>query len=174
MAPLWRGMLEAAGLVTGFLAFGLAWAALAAPTPPSPAYAPWRMESRGDSEPPQVWLIDGYNVLCSGLLGGRDRSSWWNTERRRELVSRLERFDAPGAEIWVVFDGERDAAAPARGRVYSVFVPSADQWIHRQVKERAPTESVAVVTADRQLAGRARHGGARVVSPGALLRRCKG
>jgi len=173
VAPLWRGMLETAGLLTGFLAFGLAWAALAAPTRPPP-YAPWQMERRGDAEPPQVWLIDGYNVLCSGLLGGRDRSTWWSTERRRELLGLLEHFDAPQAEIWVVFDGERQAGAATRGRVSSVFVPSADRWIHRQVKERATAESVAVVTSDRQLAGRARHGGARVISPGALLRRCKG
>lgn len=122
-----------------------------------------------------LWLVDGYNVLCSGVLGGRERSRWWGEERRQELLARLEGLDDPDAEIWVVFDGERSPTAepPATGRVRAVFAPSADDWLVAEVKRRVAEErAVAVVTADRQVAGRSRHRGAQVVAPRDLLGRC--
>jgi predicted RNA-binding protein with PIN domain len=124
-----------------------------------------------DTRSAPVWLVDGYNVLCAGLLGGNDRSDWWSQARREELIALLERFDEADAEIWVVFDGDREPAAESErpGRVRAVFAPSADEWLVQQVREHA---RVAVVTADRKLAGRARHRGARVVSPREFLIRC--
>lgn len=161
-----RGVLRTAGVLVGFLAFGTGWASLM--TDPPPAYAPGMSESS-----PRVWLIDGYNAICAGLLGGRDRAGWWKAERRDELLERLEHFDDPTAELWVVFDGA-DPGDPARGRVRAVFSPSADAWLIEQVKARGANPPVAVVTGDRQVADRARHRGAQVVEPAALLGRCLG
>jgi len=168
-----RGVLEAAAVIAGFLVLGVSAARVLAEAPGQAPYAGGVDEAGGDA--PRVWLVDGYNVLCTGLLGGRDRRDWWSPERRAELVARLEQFDRPEAEIWVVFDGERapDPGAAA-GRVRTVFAPSADDWLAQEVRVRAEAEPIAVVTADRKVAGRARHRGARVVSPAELLRRCAG
>jgi predicted RNA-binding protein with PIN domain len=180
MHPLVRGLCETAGVVAGFVAFGLSWASLAAPeraAPPRaapPAYAPEAMDQPAPQRP--IWLVDGYNALCAGLLGGRDRGRWWSAERRGELLTRLESFEDPDAEIWVVFDGSCDpgAAGGERGRVRTVFSPCADAWLVRQVQQRAAGQPVSVVTDDRQVADRARHRGAEVVSPRAFLGRCSG
>ncbi|MEZ4215799.1 MAG: NYN domain-containing protein [Myxococcota bacterium] len=85
------------------------------------------------------------------------------------------------ASVWVVFDGSRSpAAAPstpgtesvaAGGRLQSVFAPSADDWLVRRVKQARDPARVVVVTADRKLANRARHHGARVLSPREFLAR---
>ena len=174
MNPLWRGALETTAVLAAFLGFGLAWAALAGTTTP---YAPGGMEEA--TQPATVWLVDGYNVLCTGLLGGHDRSDWWSEARREELLALLARFegfdglDGADAEIWVVFDGARESsgADEREGHVRAVFAPSADEWLVEQVRAHA---EVAVVTADRKLAGRARRRGARVVSPREFLRRCTG
>jgi predicted RNA-binding protein with PIN domain len=166
-----RGVLEAAVVIAGFLALGLSAAQVLAEAPGEAPYAGGVDEASAGA--PRVWLVDGYNVLCTGLLGGRDRRDWWSPERRAELLARLEHFDGPDAEIWVVFDGERAPEGGAGvGRVRSVFAPSADDWLAREVRARAEAEPVAVVTADRKVAARARHRGAQVVSPGELLRRC--
>jgi predicted RNA-binding protein with PIN domain len=168
-----RGVLEAAAVIAGFLALGLAAARVLEEAPGRAPYAGGVDEAGADA--PRVWLVDGYNVLCTGLLGGRDRRDWWSPERRAELLVRLEHFDRSDAEIWVVFDGERAPETGAgAGRVRTVFAPSADDWLAQQVRARAEAEPVAVVTADRKVAARARHRGARVVSPGELLRRCEG
>jgi len=165
-----RGALGSLGVVAAFVAFGLLWSSgLGARTTP-PAYpAPMAAE-----EVPRVWLVDGYNVVCSGLLGGRERAGWWQEERRAELLERLQRFDDPGVEIWVVFDGNGGDGSSAQGRVRPVFTPSADAWLIEQVKARGADTPVAVVTADRRVADRARHRGAQVVTPRALLGRCTG
>jgi len=170
--PLWRGGLETAGVLAAFLGFGLAWAALEHESEGTPKpYAPGRIEEA--PRPVPVWLVDGYNVLCAGLLGGHDRSDWWSEARREQLLALLERFDETNAEIWVVFDGARETsgASECKGRVRWVFAASADEWLVQQVRAHA---QVAVVTADRKLAGRARHRGARVVSPREFLRHCRG
>jgi predicted RNA-binding protein with PIN domain len=168
-----RGVLEAAAVVAGFLALGLSAAQVLAEAPGEAPYAGGVDEAGAVA--PRVWLVDGYNVLCTGLLGGRDRRDWWSPERRAELLARLEQFDGPDAEVWVVFDGDRAAEpGPGAGRVHTVFAPSADAWLTQQVRARAAAEPVAVVTADRRVAARARHRGAQVVSPAELLRRCAG
>jgi predicted RNA-binding protein with PIN domain len=118
-----------------------------------------------------VWLIDGFNVLCAGMLGGRDRNAFWTAAGRGEILERAARFDDPGARIVVVFDGPRPADATDASGPETVFAPSADAWILDALRESGP-ERITVVTADRRLAGRARHRGAEVIEPRAFLARC--
>jgi predicted RNA-binding protein with PIN domain len=175
VSPLWRGTIEALCILGAFLGFGLGWAAVEAEVAAAAApYAP--VVTQEATHPPRVWLVDGYNVLCAGLLGGRQRGDWWNEAHRLELLERLERFEEAEAEIWVVFDGARDpgAALETNPRIRLIFAPSADEWLVEQVRARAAGVEVAVVTADRRLAGRARRRGAQVVSPRAFLGRCSG
>ena len=171
MSPLSRGLFEMLGVVGAFVALGLLGQGVGA-REASRAYL-LEMESEAESRG-GIWLVDGYNVLCSGILGGRERSRWWSEERREELLQRLGEFDDPNVEIWVVFDGERklETIAAREGRVHAVFAPSADEWLVAEIHHRAGEHEVAVVTADRKLADRSRHRGARVVSPRELLGRC--
>ena len=193
MNPLSRGLVEMLGIVGAFLALGLVGQGLSladsAATLPAGVY-PLEMEPLDTEEAVgTLWLVDGYNVLCSGMLGGRERSRWWAEEHRHELLARLEGFDDPDAEIWVVFDGSSPAgpsalsgtaapdgtAAPEGERIRTVFAPSADDWLVAEVKRQvADARDVAVVTADRKVAGRSRHRGAQVLAPRELLRRCTG
>ena len=127
-----------------------------------------------------IWLIDGFNVLHASVLGGRDRTQWWNESHRAELLGRIREFDDPGAEIWVVFDGPgtetESAASPPtdsrRASIWTVFAPSADDWLVARVRATPDPARVAVVTGDRRVAGRARHWGANVVTPGEFIARC--
>jgi predicted RNA-binding protein with PIN domain len=126
---------------------------------------------------PSIWLVDGFNVLHAGILRGRDRSEWWTEPRRRALLDRVHHFDDPCAELWVVFDGPRapvDPAAEAGPGPREVFADSADDWLLARVRASDDPSRIAVVTADRAVASRARHRGAQVVSPRAFLERCNG
>lgn len=167
---VWWELLEAAAVVAAFVGFGLAWAVAERE---GSAAAPPYAQGMGDPAA-RIWLVDGYNVLCAGLLGGRERDGWWRQARREELLSLLERFDGEDAQLWVVFDGSSgaDSTTEPRQRVQPIFAPSADEWLVEEVRRRAPQEPVCLVTADRRLAGRARHRGARVVPPSELIRRC--
>ncbi|MCH7645421.1 MAG: NYN domain-containing protein [Myxococcales bacterium] len=116
--------------------------------------------------------MDGYNVLHAAVLGGRDRSRWWSGSRRRELLERASGFDAD-AEVWIVFDGPDDSGAEAEpSGPHCVFATSADDWLVDRVRRAEDPSEIAVVTADRKVAGRARGRGARVVSPQLFLARC--
>jgi predicted RNA-binding protein with PIN domain len=178
--PGWRGALETLAVVAFFMSFGLAWAEVAARAPdPRPPYpAPVAEEVKSQPRAPSTWLIDGFNVLHVGLLGGRDRSDWWTEARREELLERVVCFDDPDAELWVVFDGPRpevaDAASTGSGgeRIRRVFAASADAWLVERVGASEEPGRIAVVTADRQVAGRVRHRGAQVHSPRDFLARC--
>jgi len=176
----WPGVLEATLVMLLFVGFGLAWAgALERAAAPRSAYPEQPMEA--PSETPAVWLLDGFNVLQVGLLGGRDRSSWWTGGPRDALLDLADRFDDPAAEIWVVFDGPRDVEASSRddagvgaARLRQVFAPSADDWLLARVRSADDPGRIVVVTADRKVADRARHRGARVFTPRAFLERCTG
>ncbi len=136
-----------------------------------------------------VWLVDGYNVLHSVLLGGQARSGdkEWGRANRDRLIERIRGFEALGlgpasnspllengpCSAFVVFDGnqptsEEDQEAPLR----IIFAPSADDWIVRQVRHASQPSDLVVVSADRQLTERCRHAGARVVSPRDFMARC--
>jgi hypothetical protein len=179
---LLRGAAETFGVVAAFLAGGLGIAGLEqralaragayAPAAMSePAPEPSGAEPAASARP--VWLIDGYNVLCAGVLRGRERARFWSAPSRRQLLERVARFDAAGARVVVVFDGsEPPEEAPSEG-VETVFAASADAWILDALR-RGEVGAPTVVTADRQLAGRARHRGAEVVAPLAFLARCPG
>jgi hypothetical protein len=170
-----RELLETLVVVAGFVGFGFGWAGLEeratrlAETYPFPVMG--ELLSRSST-----WLVDGFNVLHAGVLRGRDRSEWWTERRRAELLARAAAFDDPEAEIWVVFDGpgQDPSAEPPTGRLRQVFAPSADDWLLARVRSARDPSRLAVVTGDRQVAGRARHRGARVVSPTAFLGRCGG
>lgn len=185
------GAMRALGVVAATLAFGLAWALVehallgpvAAPAPyPRPSVPePTRTDVpplSGLEEPePSLWLVDGFNVLHAGVLKGRDRAGWWRAQVQLRLVERVARFDAGAGEVWVVFDAahersERCEVPPAAPQVNLVFAPSADDWLVRRVRTAEAPERVAVVTGDRQVQGRVRHAGGRIVSPRAFLARC--
>jgi predicted RNA-binding protein with PIN domain len=170
---------ECAAWILGFVGFGLAWAALEARSAGASGYdAPMHEESAEAERPPRVWLVDGYNVLHAGVLQGRDRRDWWKAAAQARLVALADSFDDRNAEIWVVFDRKGDVEAsslpepPPGSRLRLVYASSADDWLVRRVRRAEDAESFAVVTADRQVQGRARHAGARVVSPLAFLARC--
>jgi predicted RNA-binding protein with PIN domain len=166
------GCLETASLVAGVLAFGLGVAGVGARLAGPSAYP--RAEARAEGERDVRWLVDGFNVLHAGVLRGNDRQGWWREEMRARLLARVAGFDDEAAELWVVFDGSGPLAdAELRSlRPRVVFAPSADEWLLAEVREADDPTAVVVVTADRQLADRARHRGAQVVSPRAFLARC--
>jgi predicted RNA-binding protein with PIN domain len=151
---------------------------------------------RGDG---LTWLIDGYNLLHACLLTGKDRRDWWKAENRETVLALAGQLGDPGAEIWVVFDGtaesqeiyappqELDSEGEDRSDDYTsgtppgaappihvVFTSSADDWIVKRVRRTEEPGRMAVVTSDRQVAGRAAHRGARVVRPRAFLELCRG
>ncbi len=140
---------------------------------------------------PSIWLIDGYNVLHTVLLGGqpRDNIDWWSKKGRDLLRNRVLEFDGmapkpdggPGppealdpdmpepeptpGSVWIVFDGKRPSPESGDSNPRIVFAPSADQWIVARVRKAENPQAFAVVTADHQVGGRCRHGGAQVVAP---------
>lgn len=181
-SAFWREAGEALGAMATFVAFGLAWAELEAravrPAAPYPLLvAEGCAGSAREAEGPSIWLVDGFNVLHAGVLRGRNRADWWKEPRRAELVRLASQF-AGGAEIWIVFDGphsqgSNQEAADDAPRVRQIFAPSADQWLLGRVKNAGDPSRLAVVTADRRVAERARRRGARIVSPRAFLERCE-
>ena len=177
-----RGAAEALGVMAAFVAAGLGlaalerWAAREGRPYPSAAMAavaddPRELDRADRPAAPAVWLVDGFNVLCAGVLRGRERSAFWREESRRRLLERVSRFEDRSARVIVVFDGEGPAGEARAGEPETVFASSADEWIVARLREPGP-ERVAVVTADRQLAGRARHRGAEVIPPLRFLARC--
>ena len=181
LGPGLKSALEPLLVIACFLAFGLAWATWLSAWENRVSTSQDNEESRGGSRrptsAPSLWLVDGYNVLHAGVLRGRDRRGWWTAPVQSRLVAIADTFEDPEARIVVVFDG-RDPEAPRAAepaptsRVELVYAPSADDWLVRHVRSSQAPERIAVVTADRQVQGRARHGGAHVVSPLAFLARC--
>ena len=170
IATVGAGGLQTASVVSGVLAFGLFWAAVAR----EPRAVPGCIYNRPAMEQGERWLVDGFNVLHAGVLRGADRRGWWREEVRARLLARVATFDDAASELVVVFDGHGPLgeAELASERPRVVFAPSADDWLLAAVREARDPAAIVVVTADRQLADRARHRGARVVSPRAFLARC--
>jgi hypothetical protein len=163
---LWLGARQTGLVIGGVLAFGLGWAGVGSLAQAGP-YTPASVSE-------ERWLVDGFNVLHAGVLRGNDRRGWWREEVRARLLARVRAFEDAAAELWVVFDGPGPGGEAERTseRPRVVFAPSADEWLLDAVRETPEPASIVVVTADRQLADRARHRGARVVSPRAFLARC--
>jgi hypothetical protein len=153
--------------------------------PPEPAYLRGPMTaagSEGRREPPATtWLIDGFNVLNVALLRGTEREAFWRGASRRLLIDLAGRLDEADAEVVVVFDGSRPSPGdedlgppPGKRRPPQVvFARPADDWLLRRIRSAPDPAGVVVVTADRQLADRARHRGARVVAPALFVERCR-
>jgi len=117
------------------------------------------------------------------MFGDRDRSKWWAEEHRERLIARVCGFTLQAEEIWIAFDGEREAderqlRTAAGAPVYLIFAPSADDWLVKRARslQRAETAEssggVAVVTRDKRVAGRSGHAGAEIVSPAGFLELC--
>ncbi len=111
----------------------------------------------------EYW-VDGYNVIFALRIGEGASLS----ERRAELISRAATL---GRRVWIVFDS-RDPGAQGmhqgRGRVQVTFARdgrTADQVITDKARSLAGGDAVAVVTGDRELAGRCSQQGARIMAP---------
>jgi hypothetical protein len=164
LPPFLAGVLQSIGIITAFVAFGLAWASL---------YDVYNVGMR-ESEKPTIWLVDGFNVLHAGVLKSRERGSWWREGSRARLLELARCFDDPEAEMWIVFDGPR--AAPAASEAPGprvVFAPSADEWLLRRLKSAPDPSRLGVVTGDRRVVIRSRRCGARVLMPREFLDRCR-
>ena len=165
------------GVIGAFVALALGsaallrWLEVEGPGDPYPARA---VSEPNDPSEPILWLVDGFNLLHVTLLHGEPREAFWRSAGRERVVELASRFDAREAEVVVVFDGsqppraEADASGP---RV--VFAAPADDWLLGAVRDAPDPARVAVVTADRRLAARARHRGAQVIAPGAFAARCR-
>jgi predicted RNA-binding protein with PIN domain len=125
-----------------------------------------------------LWLVDGYNVLHTVLLGGEDREDFWKSERRDALRARIEGLpdlDVVKRRVVIVFDGGRPSEAVTPTPVVAVrFEPCADDWIVQQARRASRPDQIGVVTSDRQVAGRCQHAGARVVAPKQFVAWCAG
>lgn len=62
--------------------------------------------------------------------------------------------------------------AAARPIVHSVYVESADDWIVRRARRAPDPDRTIIVSADRQVTGRARSAGCEVWSPWTFMSRC--
>jgi hypothetical protein len=162
----------ALAVMGGFVVLSLGAAALEAAR--GPDYPRAAVADADEGATPTTWLVDGFNVLHVAVLRGGPRDEWWREANRAEVVSLARRFDDPRAEVVVVFDGARGAeeAEPA-GSPRVVFAASADEWMLAALRAASDPSRIAVVTADRRLADRARHRGARVVRPTEFAARCR-
>ena len=132
---------------------------------------PFRMQ--GDGAPTR-YLIDGFNVLNVAVLRGDERRSFWGPDARERLLELVARRGDANA-IVVVFDGPRPLESTRDDTgAQVVFAEDADAWMLRALRERPNAEGLAVVTADRRLAARARHRGAVVVDPRRFVAQCEG
>lgn len=149
----------------------------------------------------RVILVDGFNVLHAVLQKAEREAGWWRRKPREQLLRRIAGWREGVDEIWVAFDGAQpawsvwaepvveiveppdagetwDGSAPVslggqkRSVVHSVFVESADDWIVRRARRARRPERTFIVTADRQVAGRARSAGCEVWTPWSFMSRC--
>jgi hypothetical protein len=166
-----------------FVLFALGWAAVAGRAAEGRSVysdgAMARLPSSRDPSPPRpsVWLVDGFNVLHVAVLHGPERGEWWKESTRARLVELARCFREHDTELWIVFDGSRPLVEaggenPDAPVVRVVFAPSADEWLLARLRTSREPERMALVTADRKLASRARQRGAQVIAPHAFLALC--
>src|SRR3989337_453649 len=92
-----RGAAEALGVMAAFVIGGLGLAALERGARPGGDPYPFRAMAVAPEDPcegagavsdpatPAVWLVDGFNVLCAGVLRGRERSALWSEANRPQI-----------------------------------------------------------------------------------------
>ena len=107
------------------------------------------------------YLVDGNNLI------GRARGGKASDEDRSDLVRELaERLRQTRARVLVFFDGAGHAVSLGSLSIrFSGAVTADDALMAELERSRAPGEET-VVTADRELARRARNAGARSLAPG--------
>ena len=176
-----REVASSLGVIGAFIALALGsatalrWLGVEAPDPYLRSTVSDDASTPADTQP-TLWLVDGFNVLHVVLLHGESRKAWWQNKGRERVVELVRAFDAADAEVVVVFDGsqpppEDEPESAAGPRV--IFAAPADDWVLTAVRTAPDPARVAVVTADRRLAARARHRGAQVVAPGVFAARCR-
>ncbi len=157
-------------------ATALRWLAVEAPQDPY-LRSPVSHDITPPADPqPTLWLVDGFNVLHVVLLHGESRKAWWQSKGRERVVELVSAFDAADAEVVVVFDGSQPPAESEpvnAGGPRVIFAAPADDWVLAALRTAPDPTRVAVVTADRRLAARARHRGAQIVKPGVFAARCR-
>ncbi len=106
------------------------------------------------------YLVDGNNLI------GRARRGKATDEDRSALIRELsDRLRQTRARVLIFFDGSGDALSLGSLSIRFSGAVTADDAIIRDLgRSRAPRED-QVVTADRDLARRARDAGARVLTP---------
>lgn len=120
---------------------------------------------------PRLLLVDGFNVLHAAVLRGRDRAGWRGQAARARLIDALAGAPLPtSAELVVVFDDPRPPREGGPSTATVVHAPDADAWMLERIRSDEHPEEILIATADRPLGDRARHAGARVIGPRALLR----
>lgn len=118
------------------------------------------------------YLVDGYN-LAHWLL--RDDSLRPEQMRARTLAAMAGKLPQNATDVVIYWDVrnrtpgvmERESLPWCQMR----FVSSADEAIVDAVYEAANAREITVVSRDREVAGRSRQLGARVLSPAEFLRR---
>jgi hypothetical protein len=106
------------------------------------------------------YLLDGDNVV--GSAHGRRATADDRNALAREVSDRLRRTKA---KVVLFFDGAGTPVSLGNLSVRFSGSMSADDAIVREVSRASRPGETAVVTADRELARRARDAGARTVSP---------
>jgi predicted RNA-binding protein with PIN domain len=112
------------------------------------------------------YLIDGNNLI--GAERGGRASQDDRTALVRELSDRLRRTRA---RVVVFFDGAGDPLSLGSLSVKFAGTKTADDAILRELGRSARPQEVTVVTADRELARRARDAGGTTISPADLWKR---
>jgi hypothetical protein len=118
------------------------------------------------------YLVDGYN-LAHWLV--RDDALRPEELRRRTLAAMAGKLPQNAAEVVIYWDVrnrtpgvmERESLPWCTLR----FVPSADEAIVDAVYDADNPREITVVSRDREVAGRSRQLGARVLAPSEFLRR---
>lgn len=115
------------------------------------------------------YLLDGNNLI--GIVRKTARPS---EEDRAALIAELaDRLRQTRAKATVFFDGPAGERPSTLGglTVRSPSSGSADDAILREIRRSPAPGEIVVVTADRELARRAREAGAKVTPPGEFFTR---
>ena len=129
------------------------------------------MDTTAAAEQSDVLVVDGANVVGSRPDG------WWKDRpaAAARLHASLVGAPALASRVILVLEGRARSGVPAAatGAVEVVHAPGGgdDTIVEETRRAMAAGDAVAVVTADRELAGRVQRLGAIVFRPGWLLER---
>lgn len=107
-----------------------------------------------------LYLVDGYNVAhrLFGVAGRRASAE----QLRDAVLRRIRPFCSRRRRVIVVFDGDPDGR-PIRGELEIRYARSADDEIVRIVRDHPDPGRLRVVSHDREVTGKSRQLGARIV-----------